>query len=112
VSCRALDDGKRTWQTQVSSRVKAGAGRPVPFAQVVGGHLLSAHNLLDLRTRRRFAGVSAVRLSDGKLLRHVGLNTEGGYNEVLGGRVVDGVIILIARSGLIGISTERTLPET
>jgi len=107
----ALENGKKQWETTVLPGA-ALRTRPnsLPLAEVAGGVLFVAQHLTTMDNRALRPSVAALRISDGKLLRYVGLNHAGGYNEVLGGKLGvgsgpgAGVLGLITRWGLFGFS--------
>jgi hypothetical protein len=111
VAAYALNSGKKLWDTTVMQGVKLRSGRdPLPLAEVAGGVLFMSQRLSATDDRTLRPSVAAVRISDGKLLRYVGLSEVGGYNGVFSGKIGvgsapgAGVIGLITRWGLIGIS--------
>jgi len=117
VVCHRLRDGERLWETLISDSAALHTSRdPVPFAQVAGDRLFIVQHLTrrdahNPRGRALTPSIAAIRISDGKLLRHVGLAKAAGYNGVLGGKISTDpkratVIGLITESGLIGISAD------
>ena len=107
VVCCTARDGQQVWETELGAGVQLGRD-PVPFAAAVGGRLFVVQHQMRPGRGALSVAVSAIRISDGHLLRTAGLEGEKRYNMVMpvfGGKIRGGVIGLITKCGVIGLST-------
>jgi len=109
INCCTLIDGRQVWETRLGAggRPQLG-GDPAPFAAAAGGRLFLVQHQIRPGRGALSAAVSAIRISDGHLLRTAGLTAEERYNTIIpvfGGKIRGGVMGLIMRSGVIGLST-------
>ncbi len=107
VAAYHLEQGRELWHTTLEEGVRLPGSDPapsVPFAETHNGLLFLGQNLTTRTGVARTPTVTALRISDGRKLRQVGLERANRYNQLHGGKISGGVITLITSNGLTGLS--------